>query len=548
MFGLSSSGCKDPPDPDQRVAPPAVDKDKGDALKTEAYREALELALPDARAALIAADPLAAYQLGLAPAATPPLRSAERRALERLSDPARAALDELDESYLPGAEVVILRVMRFAFARINDDLRRRAPAEQDPMVGLHAISATLDELRYRLVHDDCDTACQALPAALAEDVAALRGQLRAASVAGVTEAGLASAALAAEARALASRPVVAQTEPLATGLEQLAAACDAHRSWLEQLALALPKADRHEWTAKPAPRKLHADAAIERLPAILGESALARRLSVEERIDLAPGPAFVEIERHVRRWQALRETLVGDPDPRADDPPKPVDAARCEAALGRLRAGLEAVPEVGPPSLDCARYVAVIGDGPISEGRLVLELLDLGVIEPQRRALRTAELPEVALVAGPWSAQVHTHLRRLMLLARLSEHAASAHAIEEARRALCLAEAALWIHARLGPPDEVALTVGPPCADIGDAATITARVTGDPRAALAGFGLSLIGDEPARMVGFDRFFWAPLGLMKILATPKGMHPDEYSLPDDPEPAPDPEVEVELEQL
>jgi hypothetical protein len=135
-----------------------------------------------------------------------------------------------------------------------------------------------------------------------------------------------------------------------------------------------------------------------------------------------------------------------------------------------------------------------------------------------------------------------------MLLARLSEPAATALALHEGRRALCWAEAALWIHAELGPPQEVALTIGGPCADLGDAATITARVTGDPRGTLAGFGLSLIGDEPARMVGFDRFFWAPLGTMKMLSTPKGMHPDAFTLPDDPAPVPEVPVEIEFEDL
>jgi hypothetical protein len=64
---------------------------------------------------------------------------------------------------------------------------------------------------------------------------------------------------------------------------------------------------------------------------------------------------------------------------------------------------------------------------------------------------------------------------------------------------------------------------------------------------MSGYGLSLIGDEPARMVGFDRFFWAPLGLMQTLATPIGMHPDEFTLPDEPRGEP-PKVDVTIEPL
>src|SRR5690606_6224545 len=140
---------------------------------------------------------------------------------------------------------------------------------------------------------------------------------------------------------------------------------------------------------------------------------------------------------------------------------------------GRIRAGLERIPEVDPPRLDCARYLDLLGDRELHEGALILELLDLGVIEPQRRALRASELPELALVAGYGSPEVHVHLRRVMLLAQIGEPAARSLAIDRGQQALCLAEAALWIHGELGPASEVALTVGRPCAAIGDAATIT---------------------------------------------------------------------------
>jgi hypothetical protein len=569
-FGVS--GCEDPPEL-ERVAPPTIDREAAEALKASAYREALELALPKIRAALAAADPLAAWQLGFAPAASPPLSTADRKALERLLEPALTAVAEINETYLPGAEVVILRQLRFGLTRINDDLHRRAHVQRDAMVGLAAVDAYLDELRYRLLIDSCDTGCESLPAALAEDVADLSRQLGAASSPGVVHAAAEARARAGEARALASKPATAKREQLRAGLETLSRACEAYATWLDELAGKLESArgpakpagtqaegrvpaestgvERaaapQQWADNPKPRAV-ADP-VARLPAIIGAPSLVRLFSVEERIDLVPAPAFTEIERHVARWQVLREAML-DPTQRdaPEEPATVVDVDRCTAALERLRQGLATVPEVAPPVLDCPRYVALLGDEPRTQGQLLLDLLDSGVIEPQRRALRAEELIEVALVSGQWSTQVHTHLRRIMLLARLSEPAASALALREGRHALCWAEAALWIHAELGPPEEVALTLGGPCADLGDAASITARVTGDPRGALAGFGLSRIGDEPARMVGFDRFFWAPLGTMQTLATPKGMHPDEFTLPDDPAPAPEVPVQLEFENL
>jgi hypothetical protein len=529
------------------VPAPVIDREANEALKATAYREALERALPLVRATLAAGDPLAAYQLGIGPAASPPLRPDDRRALERLLEPSLLALAEIDESYLPGAEVVIVRLLRFATTRLNDDLTRRPPAQQDPMVGLVAVDAFLDELRYRLLTNGCDAACESLPAALAEDVGSLSQQLEAASLAGVRHAASEARARASEARSLASKPATLEREALRSGLEALALACEGYGTWLDELAGKLETAPAQLWADKPKPRA--ATDAIGRLPAIVGARTLGRWLSVEERIDLNPGPAFAEIERNVARWEAMRAAMI---DPKQLATPEPaaavVDVARCEATLERLRLALAAVPEVAPPVFDCARYVALLGDEPKTSAQLLLDLLDLGVIEPQRRTLRAAELPEVALVGGQWSTQVHTHLRRVMLLARLSDPAALALALDQGRRALCLAEAALWIHAELGPPEDVVLTLGGPCAELGDVATITALVTGDPRGALAGFGLSLIGDEPARMLGFDHFFWAPLGMMKALSTPKGMHPDAFTLPDDPAPVPEQKVELEYEDL
>lgn len=546
LLSLLLAGCEDPPELERKEPP--VDREAAEALKATAYREALDLALPTVRAALVAADPLAAWQLGLGPAASPPLTAADRLALDKLLEPSLESLAEIDEAHLPGAQIVIVRLLRFGLTRLNDDLHRRPRTQRDPNVGLASVDAYLDELRYRLVIDGCDAACESMPAALAEDVAELGRQLGAASDAGVVHAAAEARARAREARSLASKPATAKRESLRAGLETLALACEAYAAWLDELATKLEAgAPPQHWSDSS---KLRATAdPVARLPAIVGAPALVRMFSVEERIDLNPAPAFAEIERHVARWQALRETMIdAEALAASEDLAAVVDVARCEAALERLRTGLAAVPEVESPVLDCGRYVSVLGDEPRSQAQLLLDLLDLGVIEPQRRSLRVGELPEIGLIGGQWSTQVHTHLRRVMLLARLSEPAATSLALREGQHALCWAEAALWIHAQLGPPEEVALTVGGPCAELGDAATITARVTGDPRGALAGFGLSLIGDEPARMVGFDRFFWAPLGTMKLLSTPQGMHPDAFTLPDDPAPTPDPEVAVEFEKL
>jgi hypothetical protein len=537
---LLASACQDPPDaPAERVAPPsASEREDAREFRRRAHAGAFEDALPIALAALVTAEPLTAWRAGHGPAAIPAIELGSRMAVAERIGAAERAIGEIDEGYLEPAQVVILRALRFAIGAHNDELERRPRMRQDPVASLREVEAVLDELRYRLAHDDCDAACEGLAAALAQALPNTRPQLAAAAPAAVRHAQREAVQLAARSRSLAARPLLADYPTLAGGLGQLADALDAHHAWLAELGAALPNATAtHVWTAKPALIRPGGVAAIERLPDVLGAQALSRRLAVEERLTLDPQVDIKRVADHVRRWAKLRAELLPSPDaiPRPAAP-APVDPARCEATLARLRAQLGElavrVPAILPegPALDCQRYAALLGDQPLDEPALVLALLDDGFIEPARRELRRGELAEIAMVRGQWSEQVHRHLRRIMLLAAGGEPAALERALDEGTRALCLAEAALWVHTDLGLARAARDAIGSKCALVdADPIPLVDRVLGDPRGALAGYGLSLIGDEPAQMVGFDRFFWAPLGLMEILATPTGMHPDQFSI-------------------
>jgi hypothetical protein len=541
---VSLCACEEPPDKKgDRVDPPVLERDREEAeqFRRKAHEDALAAALPLALAALQAADPLGAWQAGHGPAAIPVLTLGQQTALAERAKAAEVAIVEISESYLPPASVVILRAMQFAIARLHDELQRPRLRE-DPMVPLHAVEGVLDELVYRLLQNECDAACEGLAAELATTLPETRVQLVAASGAATRHAGDVASALALRSRELAARPLLARHTSLQAGLEQLAIALEAHHDWLAEVAMALAEAkSERQWTDKLPPIR-PGNSAIERLPDVLGPQALSRRMAAEDMLTLAPELDVARVGNHVRRWDALRRELVGEAPPVAA--PGKVDLARCEAALARIRAGLTGVEGVEAPRLACDRYVELIGERELDEGALVLELLDYGVIEPQRRALRAAELPELAVLGSPWSPDVHVHLRRIMLLARLDEPAARAQALAAGSQALCLAEAGLWVHAELGLPRAVSDAIGTKCAALGDSEVILERVLGDPRSALAGLGLSLIGDEPARMVGFDRFFWAPLGLMQMLATPPGMHPDQFTLPDEPAAPREPNVKLE----
>jgi hypothetical protein len=537
---LGLGGCQEPPSkPVDRVPGPVLEREQGEAFKREAHEQAFDRALPVVLAAFETADPLAAYQVGRAEAAIPPLTPGARLLLANSLEAAGAAVDEIDESYLPPGKLAILRAIRLQLAMLADELER-PQLRRDPMVALRSVEAVLAELRYRLVHDDCDATCEGLAALLAEALPGAHAQLNAASHAAVIHAGERATELAERSRELAERPLVERREGLAQGLEQLASALEDHGLRLATLAVALADAELGDaWTSKPAP--LRPGGAISRLPDVVGAPALTRRVSSEEWINLQAWDIAV-IHRHLGRWEALRSEWLGADAP-ADPSSTRVDEARCEAALARVTARLAVVPEVEAPSLDCARLVALAGERSIGEGELVLEILDLGVIEPQRHAARRAELPEFALITGRWSAQVHTHLRRVMLLAKLPEPAARARALDAGQAALCRAYAALWEHAELGERQEFA-ELGRPklCASLDDHRP---AILGDPRAALAGYALAKISDEPSRMVGFDRYFWAPIGLMPLFATPIERQPEAVTHADAPAPAP---LVVEVEPL
>ncbi len=541
---LATLACQEPPPGKVHADPTTSEQPREDRaeLTREAHREAMARLIEDAIGPLERADPIGAATIGRGSLGLPPLALGDRSAVQGVFDPIWAQANEIDESALEPADVIVLRTIRFALGRMHDDLVRRPKLRSEPLVAVRAIEELVDALLGSSLSGSCSDCARAFEE-VARVLPSVDQQLAEASLAQAEHARRRTLALIERLDAVGSRPGIG-----GPALDKAKAALREHEARLATLIASLPDAPVGDWTSTSSgPRP----AGIRRLPDVLGERALVRMLGSEERLDEPPARLWALTKAHVRRWTTMRAELVG-PEPIVD-PPGPVDLQRCSAALDRLRTGLAAIPEIRPPELDCQTWLAIRGDRARSEGELVLELLDDAVIEPQRRALRAQELPTIALIRGQWSGEVHRHLRRVMLLARLDERAAKARALDEGRRALCLASAALWIHARLGPADEVQLVLGPECADLGSAQEVTQMVLGDPRGALTGLGLALIGDEPAAMAGFERFWWAPLGLMRTLATPPGMHPDAHELPSEQtsegsDVGVDPSMKIQVEEL
>lgn len=540
---IAALGCEQPPPGKVYRDPPEPSGEKlaEDREFTEAaYREAHARLIDDAIEPLRRADPIAGSQLGRGSLAASPLSLVDRRALAAALEPVWSSVGEIDESALTPDQVVVLRTLRFGLGRIHDEVQRRPQVRIDPLAAVRAVERLTDEIEYRLIQGECDEACGAAMTGLSDTLISAHQQLAASSLSSAREAPRRARALAERLRGLSERSSMPR-------LKDAAVALDAHAVLLDGLIGALADAETLEWsTIAPAVRAGGIES-IRRLPGPLGEPALTRMLSVEERIDVPAAKLWAQTKQHVSRWQRMRGELVSGE--LGEDPSRLVDVDRCNATRERIAVGLGSIEEIDPPKLDCVRWLEVRGDVAMREGELVLALIDVGWIEPQRRRIRREELVGVGLIEGQWSGEVHRHLRRVMLLAQLNEPHARALALDEGRGALCLAGAALWIHGQLGPADELGVMLGADCRVIGEAADVQVKVMADPRGALAGVGLSMIGDEPAAMAGFDRFWWAPLGLMRLLATPAGVHPDEFRLPSEAGPAePDPDLTLTLEEL
>ncbi len=523
---IALASCQQPPsgnysDPGKPKRP-APDPEFAAGAHRDAHQRLLEEAIEPLRLA----DPVVASALGKAKLTIAPIGLVERRALAAALDPVWATVGEIDETALEPHDVIVIRALRFGIGRIHDEVQRRPQVRIEPLAAISAVETLTREIEVRLVQGTCDETCTAALTGLSDTLTSARQQLAACSLEAARESARRARALAERLRGLAQH---APAAPTAETLASAAAALDADALVLDSLAERLPNAETLEWSTVAPPVRAGGIDSIRRLPGPLGERALTRLLSVEERIDTPVPKLWAMTKQHAARWQRMRTALiVGELGQEPDA--APVDLARCTATRERLATGLAPIAEIDPPKLDCARWLASMPTASLRESELVLALLDAGWIEPQRRRIRSDELTALALVAGQWSPDVHRHLRRVMLLARLDEPHARARALDEGRAALCLAGAALWVHGQVGPIEELGVMLGADCALLGDAKAVQARVLADPRGSLAGLGLAFIGDEPAAMAGFDRFWWAPLGLMRMLATPAGMHPDKFKLP------------------
>lgn len=502
---------------------------------------AFEALVPLATEAMKLADPIAAAQLDLGPLRVSPTGLSEREVLRAANEKARLEAAEIDEAALEPKQRIGLRTMRFVTARIHDQLARQPPARNDPTFIPGEVSRVLDELELQTASGDCADCAPALDA-LVGPLRACPDELTAASDAGLAAAVDDLDRLVRRVEKLPAR--TADPETLAPAVERVVAQATKTRARLVEVRARLPATPTHAWIDRPPPRR--AGAAVERLPDRLDARALIRRLEVEENLAVETKALIGGTKANLARFDAMHAELVGSA--KASDRARPVTAERCQAAWEVLTETTLSQPGFEDAAIDCQALTRHLSGEPLDDADLLLRVVDRGVIDPVRRAFRRTQDPSIALATGQWTAASQRTLRRIMILGPTKEPVALGRAIDSGRDALCLTAAALWVHGELGEDAPLETWLGDAC-PAHEPKQWIAQALGHPRQSLTGLGIASVSDEPASMVGIDMFYWAPLGIIPLLATPpESLPPPDAEVgprgPGDPSPG----VEIKVEEL
>ncbi|MCH9681943.1 MAG: hypothetical protein K0V04_10955, partial [Deltaproteobacteria bacterium] len=152
-----------------------------------------------------------------------------------------------------------------------------------------------------------------------------------------------------------------------------------------------------------------------------------------------------------------------------------------------------------------------------SDAQWVLHLIDLGVTQPTRRTNLERTGAEIAMIHGRATPTAQAHALGIAIATAVDRRAAALHGTRSALRDACRAAVAVWFHGDLGSEDTLRAKLEPRgCAEI-TANLSEARAR--PRTALLGLGLTLLGNGPADAAALDRYWWAPMGLVRDLALP-----------------------------
>jgi hypothetical protein len=460
--------------------------------------------------ALIAADPITAHEIDRGPLRPPPASRGARSPLRELLSAAQRESKGIQARRLAAQPGMLLRAIQFGLDALDRDLRAMTPLRTDPTAYVRRAEGFVTAVCRDLAAGSAEGADGALEA-LAVELREVGGLLGGASLPSA-RAGVVDARRLATAVRRTPDCAATPNETLRKAADDAADAAEALAVHLEAVVAALPDADPASWDDRLTPQT---DAAgVRRLPEVWGAARLRSVLASEELLATDASTLLAESVAMVGRLHTMRDAVAKA----RDTPREPVTLARCETAWATISGWVGSQPALAAARLDCASALRKLATPELDDADLDVALVDLGVVTPTRLARRKEVEPALAFATGAATPAAQRQALAISVLRGSGRAAAAYRATDEALDAACLAATALVVHGELAPADQLASRIGSGC-DHRTAAQWTEDAVARPRAALAGLGLLQLGAGPADAVALHAFWWAPMGLVPMLARP-----------------------------
>ena len=478
-----------------------------EGFERRAHREALAHARTSAEAALTAADPLAAWACCGGELAPPHLAPRTLARVREASRKAKREASDIDPTHLDPMDLVTLRVLEFGLQRLESRARDRPPSRTDPSWLVEGLRPLLDALEAEVAAESC-TGCTSALERIVDEAAAAAYDLGAAAPAVLSAAIDDLEALALRCELLGTREEA--LDPAARG------AASSLRRVVEQWRLQraamedLPPLARNARVGPAEGRP-----ALAKLPPRMGADELIALLEHEEASAEPIAGAIEQLGRVIVRLRAMADVTA--PADRTN--PAPVSAERCESARARLHAWAAQSIPVPADAPDCAPLVRGLEGRALDDAELVLHVIRRAWIEPLARSHRRDTGALVALVEGRIAPASHGLAASIAAATGIGDPAASRLAIEQALHGACAAATTLWVHAEHDDDERLIALLEKHCPARAPAAWIEDALA-RPRRSLEGLGLAFVEPGPAALAALERYSWAPLGLVPVLAEPQ----------------------------
>jgi hypothetical protein len=516
VLGVGCERTPTPPPPAEETKPQAgpqtVDLEARMAERRKAHTATLERARPLVETVMAKADPAALWELQRGELRPPLLTTVSLSNSTRDRDEASTELGDIEADYLDPTQRVQHLALSTGLHRVEQAAGGKALTRRDPLVGAHEARTLLDRVEFALATGNDEDLAAAIDA-LEVAIRVYHKDVGAASKASLTAAAQDFEAVARRAEALGR-----DNDSLAAATKKLAETARALSTQISAQLEALPEEPNFEWSKWPL--AAGGQPKLQRLPDVLGKAALRNRLEIEEGLERDPVEAVPQLLKLTER---LDEIASGQGlDSVASSSASKVTAERCEAALTRIH---EKLPQKS--AVECEGFLRVWDGATMSDAELNLKLMDVGWVTPARLERRRSAPDWIALLSGRSVPVSHRLLTEVSLAIRLEDKPTLAVAHRRIQDAVCMATAAVWIHAELPQPDKLETWLASDCPGQEPAQWIDA-VKARPRDALDGIALALAASGPqgAGMLGFVP--WAPLGIVPPYTDPfrKGEAPKE----------------------